>query len=109
MWRLDPLQIFLAIGLDLLLGDPRGWPHVVKLAGMLAVAYERLFTRFAGRTVFSGAVFWLAVAGTILLLYVGCHAILAAIHPRLGWIFDIAVVYQTLAATDLHRHVRAVF
>ena len=27
MWKLDPLQLGLAIGLDLALGDPPGWPH----------------------------------------------------------------------------------
>jgi adenosylcobinamide-phosphate synthase len=109
MWRPEPTQIALAIALDLLLSDPRQWPHVTRLAGKLSSSCERLVTGFAGRTILSGALFWVAVCGAILALYFASRAGLAAISPRLAWAFDVAVIYQTLAAADLHRHVRAVF
>jgi cobalamin biosynthesis protein CobD/CbiB len=41
MWRVDPSQIFIAIVLDVLLGDPRGWPHIARWAGWLSAAYEQ--------------------------------------------------------------------
>ena len=109
MWRIEPLQIVLAIVLDLVLGDPRGWPHVTRLAGKLATWSERLLSGLVGRTIFSGALFWLVVCGTMQALYFASRAACAAISPWLAWAFDIVVVYQTLAAADLQRHVRAVF
>ena len=109
MWKLEPAQVLLAIALDLLLGDPRDWPHVTRLVGNLSSPCERLVSRFAGRTIVSGAIFWFLVCGAMLALYVASRAMLAAIAPRLAWFFDVAVIYQTLAAADLHRHVRAVF
>jgi adenosylcobinamide-phosphate synthase len=69
---------------------------------------ERLITRVAGRTVFSGALFWVVVCGAMLALYFTSRVMLMAIHPRFAWVFDVAVLYQTLAAADLHRHVRAI-
>ena len=109
MWKLEPAQVALAIALDLLLGDPRNWPHVTRLVGKLSSSCERLVTGFAGRTILSGALFWAAVCCAMLALYFASRAALAVISPRLAWVFDIAVIYQTLAAADLHRHVRAVF
>jgi len=109
MWKIEPAQIVLAIALDLALGDPRGWPHVTRLAGRLSSACERLVTKLTGRTIFSGALFWVAVCGAMLALYFASRATLAVVSPRLAWVFDVAVIYQTLAAADLHRHVRAIF
>jgi adenosylcobinamide-phosphate synthase len=109
MWRLEPAQVVLAIALDLVLGDPRDWPHVTRLAGKLSSSCERLVTGFAGRTILSGAFFWGVVCCSMLARYFASRAAIAMISPRLAWVFDIAVIYQTLAAADLHRHVRSVF
>ena len=40
-----PVTILLAFGLDLLLGDPQGWPHIVRLIGKIIATLERLLNR----------------------------------------------------------------
>ena len=69
MWRADPSQILAAIVLDLLIGDPRGWPHIARLTGELSNRYEAVLTRSAQRSVPLGTVFWGLVNGTILVGY----------------------------------------
>ena len=66
MLRVDPFQIFIAIILDILLGDPHGWPHIARSAGWLSVAYEKLLAAHLRRSVLLGIVFWILVAGTML-------------------------------------------
>ena len=107
MWRADPSQILAAIVLDLLVGDPRGWPHIARLAGVLSVRYEAVLTRRAQRSVTLGIVFWGLVTGTIFAGY----TIACWFCGRLGatWLLNTLVIYQAIAATDLYRHVRAVF
>ena len=51
MWKLDPLQIGLALVLDLALGDPPDWPHPTRVAGRLAALLERFLSRSLGRGV----------------------------------------------------------
>jgi adenosylcobinamide-phosphate synthase len=108
MWKLDPLQLGLAIGLDLALGDPPGWPHPTRAVGRLAALLEGFLSRCLGRGVFAGLIFWLGVNGAILAAFVAVRAALRRIHPAAAWVFEVFLVYQTLAATDLQRHVRAV-
>ena len=108
MWRLDPLQIGCAIGLDAALGDPPGWPHPARAAGRLAALLEPPLARCLGRSVFAGLIFWLGVNGAILAAFAAIRTTLKRVHPAAGWVFEVIVVYQTLAGADLQRHVRAV-
>jgi adenosylcobinamide-phosphate synthase len=108
MWKLDPLQLGLAIGIDVALGDPPGWPHPARAAGRLAALLEGFLSRSLGRGVFAGLIFWLGVNGAILAVFAAVRAALRRIHPAAAWAFEIFVVYQALAATDLQRHVRAI-
>lgn len=108
MWKLDPLQIGAAIGLDLALGDPPGWPHPTRAAGRLAALLEPFLARSLGRSVFAGLIFWLGVNGAMLLGFAVLRAALKRVHPAAAWAFEIFTVYQTLAAADLQRHVHAV-
>lgn len=108
MWRLDPLQLGLAIGLDLALGDPHGWPHPARAAGRFAALLERFLSRSLGRGVVAGLTFWLGVNGAMLAAFAAVRAALRRIHPAAAWVLEVFVVYQTLAATDLRQHVRAV-
>jgi adenosylcobinamide-phosphate synthase len=107
MWRADPSQILAAIVLDLLLGDPHGWPHIARLAGVLSVRYEAVLTWRAQRSVALGIVFWGMAAGT---MFAG-YTIVYWFCARLGatWLLNTLLIYQAIAAKDLHRHVRAVF
>ncbi len=109
MWRADPFQIMVAILLDLLVGDPRGWPHIARLTGKLSARYEALLTRRAQRSVALGFVFWVLVSGTIFACYAIAYFLCAAAGPAATWLLNTLVIYQSIAATDLHRHVQAVF
>jgi adenosylcobinamide-phosphate synthase len=108
MWRVDPSQIFLAILLDVLLGDPRGWPHIARWAGRLSVIYEKLLTARLRRSVLLGVVFWILVAGTMLTIYVAAYRVCSALSPLGVQILETLVIYQAIAAMDLSRHVKAI-
>jgi len=101
-------QILLAILLDQLLGDPRWLPHPVRIIGAVCKSCERL-TRavlppFAAGIctvalvlVLTGATIWGVLAGANL------------IHPWLGSLVSILLLYTTIAARDLVRHSTEVY
>lgn len=109
MWRTDVLQFLLAVGLDLLLGDPQGWPHVTRVAGATCGLFEEFWTRALGRTVFGGMLLWLSVCGSLLAGYFFIRHFLSNVGAPLAWAWDAFIIYQTLAGRDLDRHARAVF
>ncbi len=109
MWKVDPLQILLAVLLDLILGDPRGWPHITRFTGILSEHFENLLTRFFARTVLLGFIFWIFICGTMLFGFLLLYRLLYQIHPLAAWGLEIVILYQTIAAMDLSRHLKAVF
>lgn len=106
MWQTDALQFLLAVTLDVIFGDPHGWPHLTRVAGGLAIFWEPLCAHMFGRSVFGGLVLWLFVCGMMLGFYFLIRSSVALLHPSLPWIWDTVVIYQTLAARDLDRHAR---
>ena len=108
MWRVDPSQIFIAIVLDVLLGDPRGWPHIARGAGWLSTGCEKLLTARLRPGVLLGVVFWILVAGTMLAIYAAAHRICSALNPLAARVLETLVIYQAIAARDLSRHVKAI-
>ena len=106
MWQTDALQFLLAVIIDLVLGDPQGWPHLTRIAGSLTSFWEPLCAHMFGRSVFGGVVLWLCVCGAMLGFYFLTRTGLSLLHPSLTWIWDSIVIYQTLAARDLDRHAR---
>ena len=108
MWPINPSQIVAAMILDVLIGDPRRWPHIARSAGALATAYERWLTGHFSRTVLLGILFWLLVVGTMLAGYVIIHSVCLLVNPFAAYIFDVIVIYQAIAAKDLQEHAKAV-
>jgi adenosylcobinamide-phosphate synthase len=108
MWRADPAQILAAILLDLLVGDPRGWPHIARLAGALSVRYEALLTRRMQRSVLLGVVFWVLVTGTMFSIYATAYWLCGRLGAAATRLLNTLIIYQAIAVTDLHRHVQAV-
>lgn len=108
MWPGNPTQIVIAMTLDVLIGDPRRWPHVARYAGALSRAYERWLTDRFQRTILLGFIFWLLVVGTMLAGYLIIHSVCLLVSPVTSYIFDVIVIYQAIAARDLQKHVKAV-
>ncbi len=102
------LQIVLALLLDIFFGDPRWLPHPVKGIGWLALSLETPLRK----------VFSLRLAGIIAVLLVvlistwlawGVCAFAAALHPLLGDVASILLLYSCFAMRDLRYHALNVY
>ena len=94
------LPFLLAYLLDLLLGDPLGWPHPVRLLGSIIQYWESVLYK---ARVGAGALFWLAVMATTGVLIFGVLGV-AALLPPWGGIAVLAYfLYTGLATRSLHQ------
>jgi len=97
-------QILAAVALDLVLGDPRWFPHPVKGMGRLALFLEGATRawfkseRLAGIAT-AAAVIGLSAAAAILAVKIA-----ASIHPWLGDAVSIILLCTGIAARDLSAH-----
>lgn len=100
--------ISIAFLLDLVLGDPRQFPHPVKAMGWLATRLEnptrRYFSAFTAGTIstltvvgFSFGITWLLLKGA------------ALIHPMADFMLEIFLIYTTLSIRSLFDESRPVF
>jgi len=94
------LAFLLAYLLDLLLGDPPTWPHPVKLLGRIIQYWESVLYQ---PRVWPGALFWLAVMGSTLVLVFGVMMVMALLPPWLGFAVLVYCLYAGLATGSLHR------
>jgi adenosylcobinamide-phosphate synthase len=94
------LPFLLAYILDLLVGDPPGWPHPVRLLGRIIQYWES--TLYQDR-VGAGALFWLAVMGSTLVLIFGVLLLLVLLPPAGGIALLIYLLYTGLATRSLHQ------
>ena len=98
-----------AILLDLLLGDPRWFPHPVRLIGALATIAENISRRFIRNERLAGLltlVFLLLITGLSVMALLRAAAWL---HPLLGHLTSVFLLYTTLAARDLTEHSKEVY
>jgi adenosylcobinamide-phosphate synthase len=107
----DPFewQLPLALTLDLLLGDPRWFPHPVRIMGWFCVRLESLF-----RSLFEGE--QLAGVATVSAVLLTTLSLTSLLLLAAGWIsplladgLAIFLLYTSVAARDLIGHGRAVF
>lgn len=101
-------QIIGAIVIDVILGDPRWLPHPVRGIGRLAAWVEPRARRLIPQARIAGGLAWLLVVGLACVLAWGVWAGSARLHPTLGDIAGVWIIYTTLAARDLVRHSSAV-
>lgn len=97
--------------LDYFVGDPRNWPHPVRLLGMIIKVGEQLVRR-----IFKSPA-GLKVGGSLILLVTGTGSAAVVIalvslayslHSAAGFILEVYIIFTTLAGGDLHNHVLAV-
>ena len=94
------LPFLLAYLLDLLLGDPPGWPHPVRLLGSIIQYWESVLYRTQVR---AGALFWLAVMATTGVLMLGVLGVAALLPPWGGIAVLTYFLYTGLATRSLHQ------
>jgi len=102
-------MILTAILLDLVFGDPRWFPHPVRLLGRLIRALEGPARRAIEDARVAGAVTALTVILTAALATALLVGIAGQIHPWLGDAVGIIILYTTIAAHDLAGHSLAVY
>lgn len=103
------LQILVAFGLDLLLGDPKWLPHPVRLMGALALALEGPCRRFIPRMRLAGGVAAAAVLLTTALATESLLLICALIHPAARELLSVLLLYTGIATRDMVEHSQAVW
>lgn len=92
-----------AFGLDLLLGDPRGWPHPVVWIGRLIQRLEDLWTARLGRSRLAGILLTLS---TLLVAGGAAYGLLVLagfLHPWLHAAAALWLSWTCLALRSLHR------
>ena len=101
-------QLFIAIVLDQLFGDPRWLPHPVRLIGAACLGCERL-TRAVLPPFGAGICSVALVLGLTGVTAWGVLAGANLLHPWLVTAASIFLLYTTIAARDLVRHSRQVY
>ncbi len=102
-------QIAAALLLDFLIGDPRWFPHPVKLIGRLAASLEAPARRLLPWPRIAGIAAALIVAGITGFAAWGLVHFAGLAHPAAGIAVSILLIYLAIAARDLARHSTNVF
>lgn len=103
------LQLVVAFLLDLVLGDPRKFPHPVRIIGSFAMKIETMVRKFGWISLrFAGAVTVIIVVGGTITVTWGLLCLCSFVHSVLGIVASVVILYFSFAAKDLARHARAV-
>jgi adenosylcobinamide-phosphate synthase len=102
------LQLIGALALDFLFGDPRWFPHPVRVIGKAIRMLERLTRRLFAKPLVAGAITAILVVcmtgATVWLVLSG----LACLHPWLRDLGGIFFMYLAIACKDLLDHANRV-
>jgi len=103
------VQILAALGLDFLFGDPRWYPHPVKLIGSVCRVSEKISRKYITNPSIAGFItVWIVLlvsGGALFLLLTICYGISAVF----GDIAAVMLLYTSFAIRDLMRHSGDVF
>lgn len=102
-------QILIAVVLDLICGDPRWFPHPVKLIGRFALFCETASRKAIPNPRLAGVITVVFVLSVTALITWGIVFVAGLIHPWLGDVISILLIYTTLAARDLSRYSMEVY
>lgn len=90
--------------LDYWLGDPQNWPHPVRWMGNLINRLQRVIRQYckSDRALkIGGGVLWLLVVGSTWGVSWGVLHLANLVHPWLGWLVEVWMIYTVLAARCL--------
>jgi adenosylcobinamide-phosphate synthase len=102
-------QLLVAVALDLLIGDPRWFPHPVKLIGRLASGLEAPARGVISNARMAGLVVALAVVAITCVTAAALLWLSNRVHPVLGDAFSVFFLYSGLATRDMVQHSADVF
>jgi len=95
--------------LDLLLGDPAGWPHPVRWMGRAIEHFEPKFRQATPRTGWAGALFALSlILGTFLLAWLAI-GLAGRLHPIAGIALEVVLLFFCISVRSLERAALAVY
>ncbi|MFW2364825.1 MAG: adenosylcobinamide-phosphate synthase CbiB [Desulforhopalus sp.] len=103
------LQLLSAVMLDALIGDPRFYPHPVRIIGIFCSWCERFSRAFIANLYLAGLV--TVVLVLIATIVTVASLVIAASHlsPSLGMAVAVFLLYTTIASKDLLHHSNAVY
>lgn len=103
--------LFAAFILDLIIGDPKGWPHPVVYIGKLIKAVEDgLINVFnlspeqeddKGKKLFAGGLLWLGVVSISVAVPFAAVWLMRSMNKWIGLLFEVFLCYQLLATRSL--------
>lgn len=102
-------QIFLAFILDMILGDPHGYPHPVKIIAKLAIKIEN-FTRTWIRNLKVAGL--LTTSSVVIICFCSAYLIISLFsifHPLAGDLISIFFIYASLSIRNLFDESLPVF
>ncbi len=99
------LALLIGFVIDLILGDPHGWPHPViwigKLISFLEKRFRKAFPKTAGGERAAGACIWIVTAGVSLLLPLLILRLCGRVSPWLRLALESVMCWQILATKSL--------
>lgn len=99
------LHIFLALVLDQLLGDPKWFPHPVRMIGWLQLQCEQLTRpRFSAKI--AGFLTMILSLSAVVIVVVSLLLLSIFIHPMVYHFISVFILYTCFATRDLARHGR---
>jgi len=97
-------QILVAMALDVLIGDPRWFPHPVRLMGALALRLEGPARRLTRYSVISGVLLVVIVVGLAVAVTWSLVSWARWVDPLFGDLVSIFFLYTGIAMRDMVRH-----
>jgi adenosylcobinamide-phosphate synthase len=107
MWELSPLQLLFALGLDIVLGDPRWMPDLRGAVRGVAQRIAVLAGSWFRESLIAGIVSWGLMAGAVIFAFGLAHWILRPL-PFLYSLLEVFVVYECIAVADVSRRTRTI-
>ena len=102
-------EVILGFLLDLIAGDPRWFPHPVRLMGKVISLLERVLRRIVPWERLAGIVLVILLVGASFVLTLEVVALARDFNPRLGFIVSGLLIWTTLSIKDLAAHAKKVF
>jgi adenosylcobinamide-phosphate synthase len=102
-------QILIAVGLDLLIGDPRALPHPVQVIGRFAAAFEEPVRRLVKNQRVAGILMVMLAIAFTALTTMGIIRLAYQWDPLIADLIAIYFLYSGIAARDMIRHSKEVY